>query len=254
MSRVHLSLEGAIARITLDNPGKLNAFTAPMLRELDEACARLETAAEVRCVLILAAEARAFCAGADITAWGALSPTDFARLWVREGHRVFDRLARLPMPTIAVLEAHAFGGGLELAACADLRIMAPRATLALPEAQVGIVPGWGGCTRLLRLLPEPVVKDMALFGRRVSAARAEVLGFAEVSDTPLATAEQIAATTVTASPRAQEIAKYQIHAAVGEDRNAMIEALGGGMAGATADRDEGIAAFAEKRTPDFRGK
>ncbi|QXT40308.1 enoyl-CoA hydratase/isomerase family protein [Gymnodinialimonas ceratoperidinii] len=253
MTGVHLSLDGAVAGITLDNPSKLNAFTRPMLRQLDEACATLETSPGVRCVLILAAEARAFCAGADITAWGELSPTDFARLWVRDGHRVFDRLARLPMPTIAVLEAHAFGGGLELAACADMRIMAPRATLTLPEAQVGIVPGWGGCTRLLRLLPEPMVKEMALFGRRIDATRAAAAGFATVSDTPRSTAEEIAATTITASPRAQEIAKYQIHAAVGEDRNAMIEALGGGMAGATGDRDEGVAAFTEKRTAEFRG-
>lgn len=253
MSAVHLAIDGAMARITLDNPSKLNALTVGMLAQLEDACATLERDPLVRVVLITAEGERAFCAGADIGGWGALSPTEFARTWVREGHRIYDRLARLSKPTIAVLQAHAFGGGLELAACADLRIMAPSATLALPEAKVGIVPGWGGNTRLMRLLPEAVVKDMALFGRRVSADRAHMLGFAEVSDTPLATAVAIAKDMIAASPRAHEIAKYQIHAAVGEDRSAMIEALGGGMAGATDDKAEGVSAFAQKRSPDFRG-
>lgn len=254
MSAVHLSSDGPIAQITLDNPAKLNALTAQMLAQLEDACAALERATDVRAVLIRATGERAFCAGADITGWGDLSPTDFARNWVREGHRIYDRLARLSKPTIAVIHAHAFGGGLELAACADIRVMAPDATLALPEAQVGIVPGWGGTNRLLRLLSEPVVKEMALFGRRLSAERAHQLGFvAQVSDDPLVTAMQIAERAITASPRAHEVAKYQIHAAVGEDSGAMIEALGGGMIGATDDRAEGVSAFKEKRKPEFPG-
>jgi len=254
MSAVRLQIDGAIARIVLDNPAKLNALTVEMLAQLEDACATLERSPLVRVVLITGEGERAFCAGADIGGWGGLSPTDFARTWVREGHRIYDRLARLSKPTIAVLHAHAFGGGLELAACADIRVMAPGATLALPEAKVGIVPGWGGTTRLARLLPEAMVKEMALFGRRITAERALALGFvAEVSDNPLATALAMAKQTITASPRAHEVAKYQIHAAVGEDRSAMIEALGGGMIGATDDKAEGVSAFAEKRSPDFRG-
>jgi enoyl-CoA hydratase len=254
MSAVHLEIDGAVARITLDNPAKLNALTVEMLGQLEDACATLERTRDVRAVLITATGERAFCAGADITGWGDLAPTDFARLWVREGHRIYDRLARLSKPTIAVIQAHAFGGGLELAACADIRVMAPSATLALPEAQVGIVPGWGGTNRLLRLLPEPVVKDMALFGRRIAADRALTLGFvAEVADDPLAAALEIAQGAITASPRAHEVAKFQIHASVGEDRAAMVEALGGGMIGATDDRAEGVSAFKAKRKPEFPG-
>ncbi|MBY6202586.1 enoyl-CoA hydratase/isomerase family protein [Maritalea mobilis] len=255
MSAVHLFIDGPIARIVIDNPAKLNAFTVEMLNQLEAHCATLERDLSVRGVILCSEGGRAFCAGADIKAWAALSPTDFARLWVREGHRVFDRLARLSKPTIAVIQAHAFGGGLELAIACDIRVMAPGATLALPEAQVGIVPGWSGTQRLARLLPEPVLKEMALFGRRLSAERALSLGFvAEVSDDPMATAQAIADGLLKASPRAHEVAKYQIHAGVGEDAAAMIEALGGGMIGATDDKAEGAAAFAEKRKPDFSGR
>lgn len=253
MSAVHLTL-GPVAEIRLSNPAKLNAFTVEMLAQL---AAHLETVerSEALAVLITAEASKCFCSGADITAWGGLSPAEFARHWVRGGHRLFDRLARLHRPTIAVLEGHAFGGGLELAAACDIRVMAPRATLALPEAGVGIVPGWSGTQRLMRLLPEPVLKEMALFGRRIGAERALALGFvAEVSDTPREAALAIAEKAAGLSPRAVEIAKTMIHAAAGEDHAAMVEALGSAAIAASADRDEGVSAFRDKRPPRFTGE
>lgn len=254
MGALHLRVEGAVAELRLDNPAKLNALSVPMLEALEAHCAALERSPEVRAVVLTAEGARAFCAGADITAWSELSPAGFARDWVREGHRIFDRLARLSKPTVAAIGGHAFGGGLELAACCDIRVMAPGATLGLPEAGVGIVPGWSGTQRLLRLLPEPVVKEMALFGRRLSAERALMLGFvAEVDDGPDEIARAIAARLAEISPRAVEVAKYLIHAAAGEDRAALTEALGGGMIAASADKAEGVAAFRAKRKPAFPG-
>lgn len=254
MSAVNLTIEGGIATLQLDHPAKLNAFTPDMLTQLAAHCDALDGNADLRCVLLTSVGDRAFCAGADIKAWAPLTPAEFARDWVRSGHRIFDRLARLSKPTIAVLQAHAFGGGLELAAACDIRVIAPVATLALPETQVGIVPGWLGTQRLARLLPEPVLREMALFGRRLDAQRALSCGFvAEVSDDPLATAQEIAARLLTTSPRATEVAKYMINAAVGEDRAAMIETLGSGMIAASADKAEGVAAFAEKRKPVFPG-
>ncbi|WP_305988689.1 enoyl-CoA hydratase/isomerase family protein [Roseibium sp. MMSF_3544] len=255
MSGLHLIRHGAIAELRLDNPAKLNAFTLDMLNAVEPHCAEIERDPGISAVVISAEESKAFCAGADIIAWSELEPWDFARHWVREGHRIFDRVARLSKPTVAAIGGHAFGGGLEFAATADIRVMAPNATLALPEAGVGIVPGWSGTQRLIRLIGEPMVKEMALFGRRITADRAHAAGFAaEISDDPRSKAFELAEGLSGKSPCSVEVAKYMIHAAVGEDRNAMVEALGAGMIGQTEDRIEGVTAFREKRKPNFPGK
>jgi enoyl-CoA hydratase/carnithine racemase len=254
VSAVHLAVAGRVAELRLDNPAKLNAFTAEMLAQLAGHLEAIEGDPAVACVLVTAAPARAFCAGADIEAWAGLGPAEFARGWVRGGHRVFDRLARLAQPTIAVLGGHALGGGLELAAACDIRVMAQDAAIALPEASVGVVPGWSGTQRLARLLPEPALREMALFGRRIPAGRCLALGFAaEVADDPRAAAEAIAARATGLSPRAVETAKAMINAAAGEDAGAMIEALGGAAIAAAADRAEGVAAFRARRKPAFPG-
>lgn len=255
MSSVHLEIRGRIAELRLDNPAKLNAFTVEMLGLLSAHLETIERNTHIACVLVTSAPSKAFCSGADINGWGDLTPAEFARHWVRGGHRIFDRLARLAKPTIAVLHAHAFGGGLELAAACDIRVMAPRSTIALPEAGIGIVPGWSGTQRLNRLLPEPVIKEMALFGRRIGAERALALGFAaEVADDAMQAAQMIAERVSELSPRAVEINKAMIHAAQGEDAAAMIEALGSAAISASHDRAEGVAAFREKRKPDFTGQ
>lgn len=254
MTAVHLTINGAIATLTLDNPAKLNALTPAMLQELSSHCEQLDDNPDVRVLLLTGNHPKAFCVGADISAWAELSPAHFARSWVRDGHRIFDRLARLSKPTIAVLNGHAFGGGLELAAACDIRVMAQKARIALPEASVGVVPGWSGTQRLGRLLPEPVIKEMALFGRQIAADRAAALGFvAEVAEDPLAVAQEIASRATALSPRATEISKNMIHAGAGEDAGALIEALGGGLIAASDDKSEGVEAFMGKRAPKFSG-
>jgi len=255
MSSVDLIRHGRIAELRLDNPGRMNAFAAGMLAQLARHLELIGQDAALAAVMLTAAGDRAFCTGADINGWGDLGPAEFARHWVRDGHRVFDRLARLGKPTIAVLNGHAFGGGLELAAACDLRVMATGASLALPEAGIGIVPGWSGTQRLMRLMPEAMVKEMALFGQRIGADRALACGFVSaVGDDPRALALALLDRALSLSPRAVEISKAMIHAAQDEDRGAMVEALGSAAIAASADRDEGVAAFRDKRKPQFSGQ
>jgi enoyl-CoA hydratase len=139
MSAVHLLRAGPIAELRLDNPAKMNAFTVTMLGQMADHLETIERDRSIAAVMVAAEGDKAFCTGADINGWGDLSPAEFSRHWVRDGHRIFDRLARLSKPTIAVLNGHAFGGGLELAAACDIRSWRLRRPLRFPK------PGSGSC-------------------------------------------------------------------------------------------------------------
>ena len=174
--RIIFALDGQVARITLDRPDKLNALTPAMLTALGDAVGRIDGNDDIRVVVLSATGHRAFCVGADIDAWAANGPLDMWRHWVRDGHAVFDRMARLRPPLIAAIEGLALGGGLELAATCDLRIGGAGAVFGLPEADVGVVPGWSGTQRLVREIGPAPVKLMALAGERLDAAAAERAG------------------------------------------------------------------------------
>ena len=200
----HLNLDATppVAVLTLNRPEKLNALTAEMVDALAAAAERIEAEAEVRAALLTAEGERAFCVGADITAWSALSPLEMWRSWTARGHRAFERLARLRVPLIAVIGGHALGGGLELAAAADFRIAEEHARFGLPEVGIATIPGWSGTQRLSGLLPLGILKEMALTGRRLSAERALALGLVnEVSDDPMAAARAMADEIATVSKR-----------------------------------------------------
>src|SRR5258708_26889156 len=149
-----------IGRITLNRPEKLNAVDMEMLAQLQSATATRECSSQVRVVLLDSASDRAFCVGADIQAWTALSALEMWSSWTRRGHQVFDGLAQLRQPVSALLRGFAFGGGLELALTADIRIATEQATFAMPEVKLATVPGWGATARLPRIIGRARAKQM----------------------------------------------------------------------------------------------
>ncbi|MEM8786915.1 MAG: enoyl-CoA hydratase/isomerase family protein [Pseudomonadota bacterium] len=254
VDRVRLDIAGGIARLTLDRADKRNALDAAMVAALGARCGEIERSAAR--VVILSGDGPAFCAGGDIAAWSAERPTDFGRHWVRDGHAVFDTLARLRQPVIAVLDGDALGGGLELAACADLRIAETQIRIGQPEPSLGIIPGWSGTQRAARRFGAQLVRRMTVFGETFTAEQALNLGLVDrvvASGQAQAAAEDAAAQVIARSPRATELAKMMINAADGEDAERVIEAMAGSIAAGSSDLVEGLAAFRAKRRPDFSG-
>ena len=253
MNRIDLKIEGAICHLRLNRPDKLNALDAEMVDELASKCREIEAHSNVR-VVILSGEGKAFCAGGDIEAWASESPEKFGRHWVRDGHAAFDALARLRQPVIAVLDGHALGGGLEVAACADLRIAEKHIKLGQPETGLGIIPGWSGTQRAVRRFGAQMVRRMALFGEVFTADEALAHGLVDQvveSGTAMQAAENVAQAVLQRGPRATELTKMMIGAAEGEERERVIESLAGALAAGSDELAEGLAAFREKRKPDF---
>jgi len=250
---IRLDIEDGVALITLSRAAKLNAIDTGMVRRLAQICAAVEHDAGVR-VAILTGDGKAFSAGGDIDAWSGETAEDFGRFWVREGHAAFDALARLRQPLIAVLNGHALGGGLELAACADYRIAEAHVKLGQPETGLGIIPGWSGTQRAVRRFGAQLVRRMAVFGAVFTAAEAAALGLVdETVETGkgLERAQQVAERVRTKGPLATELTKMLINAAEGEESERVLDAIAGLAAARSAELQEGLAAFREKRPPRF---
>ena len=250
---VELAFDGQLARLTLKRADKLNALDLAMINALADAARTIDATAEAR-VTILSGEGKAFCAGGDIGAWGALPPLEMWRSWTRAGHRAFEALARLRTPLIVALTGHAFGGGLELAAVGDFRIAERGVKLGLPETGLGMAPGWSGSQRLVRRFGASVVRRMALAGQTFEGEAALALGLIDEVVEPgqgLTRAEAMAADVARRGPIAVQIVKAMINFAEGEDSDAPIEGLAGGLMAMTQDLVEGVAAFRAKRAPTF---
>lgn len=254
---IRLTIEGAVATITLARPEKLNALDRAMIDALAAAATRIDDDASVRAAIIVG-EGKGFCAGGDIAAWGALPPIEMWRTWTRAGHRAFDALARLRVPLIAVLSGHALGGGLELAGTADIRIAEQQVKLGLPETGIAMVPGWSGTQRLVRRFGSQVIRRLALTGEILTADKALALGLVDevvATGEALVRARAMAATIAGRGPAATAVAKQLINAAEGEgDEAATLEGLAGSLAAYTEDGAEGVASFREKRPPAYRNR
>jgi len=246
--------DGAIGTITLRRPEKFNALDIAMLRALEAALDEAEAAEDVRVVLILG-QGKGFSAGGDVEAWSAMSATDFQVAWVRYGHRVFDRLARLRQPTVAVISGHALGGGLELAAAADFRVAERQVKLGFPETSIGVAPGWSGTQRAVRRFGPQAVRRMALGGEVLTAEQALAVGVVDrvvATGGALAEAKAWAAKIAERGPLATEAAKLMIAVAEDEESAASVEALASGFIALTGDLKVGVEAYHAKQKPAFK--
>lgn len=248
-----------IAELELNNP-PMNLLSDALLDELEQALVTLETCApgDVRAVIVSSAAERAFSAGSDVKAFvshrGSAGRAHFER-----DEAAMTRLANLPMPTIAAIEANALGGGLELALACDIRVASETAKLGLPEVRLGVIPGAGGTQRLSRLVGVGRAKELTLTGRLIDAHEAERIGLVSrvvPAGQAKAAAHEIATEIGQRGPMAVREVKRLI------DQSADLP-LEDGIAAeieasarifASEDMLEGAQAFIEKRPPTYRGK
>jgi len=251
-----LKIIKSIGILRIEREDKRNALDAHMMNELGAICREIECNKDIL-VLILTGVGKSFCSGGDINAWCNYTPLQFARHWIRDGHESFDRLARLRQPVIAAINGHVFGGGLELAACADYRIAEDHVEVGQPECSLGIIAGWSGTQRVSRRFGSQVVRRMAIFGDVLSANKALAEGVVDEvvgQGASLDRAMILATAVIKRGPLATELTKMLINAAEGEERERVLEAFAGHIAASSGELAEGISAYQDKRSPKFKRK
>ena len=248
---------GRVAHLELANP-PLNLFTGELVLQLRDALRAIEAADDVRAVVVSGRGERAFSAGSHVGEF-----EDQAGEAGRDRHQldqdVWRQLAELPMPTIAAIEGHCLGGGLELALCCDIRIASETAKLGLPEVKLAVIPGSGGTQRLPRVVGATRAKELILTGRVLTASEAEAIGLVNrvvPAGGAVAAARELGTEIAARGPVAVREAKRLIDTALDRD-------IGAGLAAefeaserifATEDMVEGARAFFEKRDPDYHGR
>ena len=248
----------AIRIVTINRPEKLNALDAATLDALHEAFEAIAADPAIRVAVLTGAGPKAFVAGADIAEMSALSPVQ-ARDFSLRGQRTMRRIETLPKPVIAMVNGFALGGGLELAMACHLRLAADTAKIGQPEINLGLVPGFGGTQRLLRLAGRAATLELCLTGAPIDAARAHQLG---IVNRVLPAAELEAGTMELAGKlaKAAPLALRGILDCVntggesGINEGLEFETAQFGLVFSTQDMREGTSAFLDKRRPEFSGQ
>ena len=248
--------DAAVRTIAVNRPDKLNALNAATLDALDAAFADAAADAAVRVVVLTGAGPKSFVAGADIAEMNGLTPTQ-GRDFSLRGTRMMRRVEKLPKPVIAMVNGFAFGGGLELAMCCHLRIAADTAKVGQPEINLGLIPGFGGTQRLLRLCGRAATLELCLTGAPITAERALQLGIvnrvvpaADLESETMQLAAQLAASLALRGM----LDCVNVGGECGIEEGLEYESVQFGLTFASDDMREGTSAFLEKRKPVFVGR
>jgi enoyl-CoA hydratase/carnithine racemase len=250
--------DGHVAEIVLDRPEAHNALSTAMAKALAEACRDVADDRDVRAVVLSASGSKAFCVGADLKERNAFSDADL--MAQRPVFRAaFGGVIDLPQPTVAAVFGFALGGGCEFALACDLVVADESAVFGLPEVTVGVVPGGGGTQTLVRRVGWSRAADLILTGRRVAADEALALGIADrlvPAGTARETAFELAGTIARNSPVGTRAAKRALRLGVGIDLHAGLDVEDAAWRSVafSGDRREGVAAFNEKRPPEWPGE
>ncbi len=248
--------QDGIHTITVQRPEKLNALNRQTLEALDAAFAAAAQDPAVRVVVLTGAGSKAFVAGADIAEMNALTPVQ-GRDFSLVGQRLMRRIERLNKPVIAMVNGFALGGGMELAMACHLRIAADSAKVGQPEINLGLVPGFGGTQRLLRLGGRAAALELCLLGAPISADRAQQLGLVN-RVVPAAELEaettKLAVQLANAAPLALRgiLDAINVGGECGIEEGLEYESAQFGLVFSTQDMREGTSAFLERRKPEFR--
>ena len=257
-SLVLVSDADGIRRVTVHRPDKLNALNAATLDALQAAFTAAAEDASVRVVVLTGAGPKAFVAGADIAEMADLRATE-GRDFSLRGQRLMRTIETLPKPVIAMVNGFALGGGLELAMACHLRIAADTAKVGQPEINLGLIPGFGGSQRLLRLAGRAATLELCLLGAPITAERALQLGIvnrvvpvAELEEETAKVAAQLAASAPLALRATLEV--VNVGGECGIEEGLQYETAQFGLMFATDDMREGTRAFIERRKPRFTGR
>jgi len=251
---VTLEQRDNVAIMVLDRQEALNALSFAVIDEIEKAFDRV-AGMPVRALIITGAGAKAFCAGADIKELRN-RPLAAQRQGIERGQAVFAKLDTLPVASIAVINGYAFGGGLELALACTFRLATRNAKMGLPEIKLGLTPGYGGTQRLPRVVGEARALEMIMTGKTIDAEEAQRIGLVSrlVDGDPIEAGMTFAREFTGYSLPVLKFARDAVQRAldVPVPEGLKIEADLGTLAYRTADAEEGMAAFSEKRKPGFR--